>query len=147
MLTTLATIWVLHVAAMMSPGANVLLVSQLAASDHQANALRAALGITVSAAIWSASAVLGVNAVFSAFPSLRLGLQVVGGVYLLWVANRLWRASGCARPTAAAKPAPTAWPDHCWAPWAWACWPPPCAKRADKQHLPLLKQELLAKHP
>lgn len=94
MISTLATIWILHVAAMMSPGANVLLVSQLAASDDSANAMRAALGITVGAAIWSASAVLGVNALFSAFPSLRLGLQVVGGVYLLWVASRLWRASG-----------------------------------------------------
>ena len=94
MFSTLATIWVLHVAAMMSPGANVLLVSQLAASNNAPNAMRAALGVAVGAAIWSASAVLGVNAVFSAFPSVRLGLQVVGGVYLLWVASRLWRANG-----------------------------------------------------
>lgn len=31
MLTTLITIWILHVAALATPGANVLLVSQLAA--------------------------------------------------------------------------------------------------------------------
>lgn len=92
MISTLARIWILHVAAMMSPGANVLLVSQLAASDDSANAMRAALGITVGAAIWSASAVLGGDAV-QRLPSLRLGPRW-WAVYLLWVASRLWRASG-----------------------------------------------------
>jgi threonine efflux protein len=38
MLSTLVTIWLLHVAALLSPGANVLLVSQLAASDHARSA-------------------------------------------------------------------------------------------------------------
>jgi threonine/homoserine/homoserine lactone efflux protein len=93
MTTTLLTIWLLHVAAMMSPGANVLLVSQLAASDRARSARFAALGVTVGAAIWATSAVLGVNAVFHMFPGLRLGLQVAGGVYLLYVASRLWRSS------------------------------------------------------
>jgi threonine efflux protein len=92
MFTTLATIWVLHIVAMVSPGANFLLVSQLAASNNTRNALRAAAGVAVGAAIWSASAVLGMHAVFSAFPSVRLGLQLMGGVYLLWLASRLWRA-------------------------------------------------------
>ena len=93
MTNTLLTIWLLHVAAMMSPGANVLLVSQLAASDRARSARFAALGVTVGAAIWATSAVLGVNAVFHMFPGLRLGLQMAGGVYLLYVASRLWRSS------------------------------------------------------
>ena len=92
MLTVLASIWVLHVAAMVSPGANVLLVSQLAASDHKRSAFLAALGVTVGAAIWASFAVLGVHAVFEAFPQLRLALQVCGGFYLLYVARRLWRS-------------------------------------------------------
>jgi threonine/homoserine/homoserine lactone efflux protein len=37
--------------------------------------------------------VLGVNVVFVAFPELRLALQVAGGVYLLYVAIRLWQSS------------------------------------------------------
>ncbi|MCC6469214.1 MAG: LysE family transporter [Alphaproteobacteria bacterium] len=96
MLSSLVTIWILHVAAMMSPGPNVLLVSQLAASDRARSAAFAALGVTCGAALWVTCAVLGVHVVFVAFPGLRLALQVAGGAYLLYVASRLWRSSGAA---------------------------------------------------
>ena len=94
MLATLLTIWLLHAAALLSPGANVLLVSQLAASDRGRSAVFAALGVTLGALLWATFAVLGVHAVFGAFPGLRLGLQILGGVYLLYVATRLWRSHG-----------------------------------------------------
>lgn len=94
MLSTLLTIWLLHVAALLSPGANVLLVSQLAASDRGRSAVFAALGVTLGALLWATFAVLGVHAVFAAFPGLRLGLQILGGVYLLTMAIRLWRSRG-----------------------------------------------------
>jgi len=96
MLSTLLTIWILHVAALATPGANVLLVSQLAASDRAQSAVYAALGVTLGGLIWASSAVLGVHAIFQAFPSLRLALQIAGGVYLLVVAGRLWRSGGAA---------------------------------------------------
>lgn len=96
MLSTLVTVWILHVAAMMSPGANVLLVAQLAASDRARSAAFAAVGITCGAALWATCAVLGVHVVFVAFPGLRLALQVAGGGYLLYVAVRLWQSSGVA---------------------------------------------------
>lgn len=92
MISTLLTIWLLHAAALLSPGANVLLVSQLAASDRGRSAVFAALGVTLGALLWASFAVLGVHAVFEAFPGLRLGLQVLGGVYLLYLAVRLWRS-------------------------------------------------------
>lgn len=94
MLATFFTIWLLHAAALLSPGANVLLVSQLAASDCGPSAVFAALGVTLGALLWATFAVLGVHAVFGAFPGLRLGLQILGGVYLLYVATRLWRSRG-----------------------------------------------------
>jgi threonine efflux protein len=112
MLSILLTIWFLHVAAMMSPGANVLLVSQLAASDRARSAVFAALGVTVGAAIWSLCAVLGVNAIFQVFPGLRLALQVAGGLYLLYVASRLWRSGGVAwavRGRRCLRPRRSAW--------------------------------------
>jgi threonine/homoserine/homoserine lactone efflux protein len=96
MLSTFVTIWILHVAAMLSPGPNVLLVSQLAASDRARSAAFAALGVTFGAALWATCAVLGVNVVFTAFPGLRLALQVAGGVYLLYVAIRLWQSNSAA---------------------------------------------------
>jgi threonine efflux protein len=94
MLSTFVTIWLLHVAALITPGANVLLVSQLAASGHRRSASYAALGVAMGAAIWSAAAVLGVNALFLAFPAARLLLQVAGATYLLYVASRLWTSRG-----------------------------------------------------
>ena len=94
MLPTLLTIWLLHAAALLSPGANVLLVSQLAASDRGQSAVFAALGVTLGAVAWATFAVLGVNVVFQVFPGLRLALQVAGGLYLMYVASRLWRSRG-----------------------------------------------------
>jgi len=93
MLTTFATIWVLHVAALLTPGANVLLVSHLAATGDRRSASYAALGVTLGAVVWSSAAVLGISVLFAAFPTARLLLQVAGAMYLLYVAFRLWRAS------------------------------------------------------
>jgi threonine efflux protein len=94
MFYTLLTIFLLHWAALVIPGANVLVVSSLAANGSRTAACFAALGVTVVAVIWSVFAVLGVNAVFAAHPFLRLSLQLAGGVYLIYVAVRLWRSGG-----------------------------------------------------
>lgn len=107
MLSTLATIWILHVAAMVSPGPNFLLVSQLAASDRTRSAVFAALGVASGATLWATCAVLGVNVVFAVFPGLRLALQIAGGVYLLYLAIRLWRSSGAA--SVALVPSVSSW--------------------------------------
>lgn len=70
----------------------MLLVSQLSVSQGRRSGLFAALGVTLGACMWATLAVLGVNAVFEAFPRVRLVLQIAGGCYLLYVACRLWRS-------------------------------------------------------
>lgn len=92
MLAILSSIWILHVAALLTPGANTLLVSQLAASDSTRSAMFATLGIVSGATIWATAAVLGVNAFFEVFPQSRIALQVAGSGYLLYIATRLWRS-------------------------------------------------------
>jgi threonine/homoserine/homoserine lactone efflux protein len=92
MLSVLLTVWLLHVAALVTPGANVLLVSHLAANGDRRAATYAALGVTVGAVAWSSAAVLGVSALFVAVPALRLALQVAGAAYLIYVACRMWLA-------------------------------------------------------
>lgn len=87
---------VLHWVVLVTPGANVLLISQLAASGHKRAALYASLGICMVALIWATLAILGLNAVFAALPQLRLAIQVVGGLYLIYVAIRLWRSGQAA---------------------------------------------------
>lgn len=93
---TLLQIWFMHVAAMLSPGPNTLLVSRFAAEQKRELAQYAALGITLGAAVWVTSTMLGVHLLFEAFPVLRLGFQGVGGVYLIYIAWRLW---GSDRPS------------------------------------------------
>ncbi len=92
MLLTLLSIAALHWIVLVTPGANVLVVSQLAASGYRAAACFAGLGVAVVAAIWALLAILGVNAVFAAHPGLRLGVQVAGGIYLCYIAFKLWRS-------------------------------------------------------
>src|SRR5688500_1803269 len=94
MLTTLVSVAILHWVILVTPGANVLVVSQLAASGARRAACFAALGVTVVAVIWASLAAFGVHAVFEAHPHLRFALQLAGGAYLCYVAIRLWRSAG-----------------------------------------------------
>ncbi len=103
MLSVLFTIWLLDVASLIIPGANVLLVSHLSASSSQRHAIAAAIGVAAGAALWSSAAVLGVDALFVAFPTMRLFLQIAGAAYLLHLASRLWRE----RLSPASQPAAT----------------------------------------
>ena len=93
MLTTLLAVALLHWVVLITPGANVLVASQLAAAGHRRAACFAAAGVTAVALVWSLLAVLGVNAVFAAHPRLRLALQFAGGLYLCYVAFRLCKSS------------------------------------------------------
>jgi threonine efflux protein len=97
MLASLLTIAVLHWAVLLVPGFNFVLLGQLAAGRSRQSALSAAAGMVTATLGWAALAVLGVGAVFSAHPMLRFAAQVVGGLYLLHLAFKLWH-SGSAAP-------------------------------------------------
>ncbi|MDO9112811.1 MAG: LysE family transporter [Polaromonas sp.] len=102
MFTTLLTIALLHWLVLVTPGANVLLVSQLAAGGQRRSAFFAGLGVTTVAVTWALLALLGINVVFAAMPQLRLALQVAGGMYLCYVAVRLWRSGSAGKGEPAA---------------------------------------------
>jgi threonine efflux protein len=95
-MSALLAIALLHWVVMVTPGPNVLVVSNLAAGGSRKAAFFAAIGVTAVAGIWSTLAVLGVDAVFAAHPYLRLAVQVAGGLYLLYVASRLWGSTSSA---------------------------------------------------
>jgi threonine efflux protein len=92
MLHSLVIISLLHWAVLIIPGANVLVVTQLAASGHRRAACCAGLGITVVAVIWSSLALAGLHAVLDAHPFLDQGLRLLGGCYLCFLAIRIWRS-------------------------------------------------------
>jgi len=100
MIQTLVTIAILHWAVLLIPGFNFVLIGQLAASGSRRAALAAVVGMTTATLIWASLAVAGVGTVFAAHPSLRLGAQALGGIYLLYLAVQLLRSSGGAQSTA-----------------------------------------------
>ena len=92
MLHTLLTIALLHWVVLVTPGANFVLVGQLAASGQRGPACAAALGITTVTLSWASLAILGLGVVFSSHPALRQACQFAGGAYLLYLASKLWRS-------------------------------------------------------
>lgn len=92
----LGSVFVVHVLAMLSPGPNVLVVTQTAASRTRRAAVLVALGIATGAALWSAAALLGLAVLFAQVAGLYGALTVMGGMYLLYLAFGLWR--GAHRP-------------------------------------------------
>jgi threonine efflux protein len=88
----------LHWLLLISPGPNLILVTQLAASGRIRSALFASLGISAVAVLWSLLAIFGVGAVFKVVPAARVALQVVGVAYLCYLALRLWRSSATVNP-------------------------------------------------
>lgn len=92
MTATLLAVMVLHWAVLVTPGPNVLIVTQLAAGGDRRSALFAGLGVSCVAVFWATLAVLGVDAVFRVHSGARLVLQAAGGLYLLVLAIKLWRS-------------------------------------------------------
>jgi threonine efflux protein len=92
MTTALLAVGLVHWMLLLIPGPNMFLVSHLAAGGQRRAAWLASLGISMVACWWALLAMLGVQALFAAMPGIRLGVQVVGGFYLLLLALRFWRS-------------------------------------------------------
>lgn len=101
MLTSLLAIAVLHWAVLVIPGFNFVLIGQLAAGGSRVAAMAAVAGMTMATLAWATLAVAGVGIVFTAHPVLRSIAQVAGGLYLLHLAFKLWRAGRQSSATAA----------------------------------------------
>lgn len=105
MLASLIAIAFLHWVVLVTPGANFLLVGQLAASGQRRAAIAASLGITCVTFTWALLAVLGVGVVFAAHPLLRQLAQIAGGAYLITIAWRMTRSAS--RSQASESDSPT----------------------------------------
>jgi RhtB (resistance to homoserine/threonine) family protein len=87
----IATIALVQLMGTMSPGPSFLIVSQAAVAESRATALRLAFGLAIGTVIWAVSAMLGLKALLTAFGSLYLAMKTAGGLYLIYLAVRLWR--------------------------------------------------------
>jgi threonine/homoserine/homoserine lactone efflux protein len=76
-----------------SPGPSFVMVAREAVRHSRAHALAAALGMGLGGLAFAAAALLGLQAVLHAVPTLYLVLKVLGGLYLGWLGWRIFAAA------------------------------------------------------
>lgn len=77
--------------AILSPGPGIVAVSQAAFSLGRRDAMPYALGLAVGASAWCLLALTGLTVIFEAVPLALSAFHVAGGLYLLWIAAKMWR--------------------------------------------------------
>ena len=88
----------------MSPGPSFVMVARTAVSASRADGVAAALGMGVGGVLFAIAALLGLNGLLQAVPSLYVALKVAGGVYLAYLGVRIWRGAGAALSMSADGP-------------------------------------------
>jgi threonine/homoserine/homoserine lactone efflux protein len=80
-----------HALAAVSPGPSFVLSVRTAAAEGMRPALAPAAGFGLGAALWAAAALLGLALLFELAPVLLTAMKMAGGVFLVWMALRMWR--------------------------------------------------------
>lgn len=87
--------------AILSPGPAIIAATQTAFARGRAVALPYGIGLATGASLWALFAILGLAVVFRVVPALYLTLKVFGCLYLLWIAQAMWRDARAPLPEAA----------------------------------------------
>jgi threonine/homoserine/homoserine lactone efflux protein len=87
-----------------SPGPSFVLVARTAVAASRRDGIATALGMGVGAAIFALAALLGLHALFTAVPWIYTALKIAGGLYLIYLAYRIWR--GAKQPLTVTNTAP-----------------------------------------
>lgn len=80
-------------AGAVSPGPSFVLVARIAMVSSRMNGIAAAIGMGIGGALFSLLALFGLQTVLSNVPMLYLLLKLFGGLYLLWLAFKVWNSS------------------------------------------------------
>lgn len=77
--------------AILSPGPAIIAASQSAAARGRAASMPYAMGLAFGASLWCLFALFGLTVVFRLVPQLYVALKLAGGIYLVWIAWKMWR--------------------------------------------------------
>lgn len=86
----LGALVLLNLVGAASPGPDVILITRQA-TRSRSHALATVLGIHVGVLMWVSITVLGATALLTAFPQLVDVVQVVGGIWLVWMGQAMVR--------------------------------------------------------
>jgi threonine efflux protein len=92
LLTLLLSLAAVDLLAILSPGPNILLVTQTAVEQDRRRALIVGCGLAAASAVWAGIALTGLAVVFELVPSLETAIRIAGAGYLIYLGTRLWRA-------------------------------------------------------
>jgi len=91
-LTALLSLFAVDFLAILSPGPNILLVTQTAVERNRWHAIVAGFGLTAASLVWAGMALTGLVVLFEVMPSLQTAVRIAGAAYLIYLGIRLWRA-------------------------------------------------------
>lgn len=92
-LIVIATLLGALAVGVISPGPSFLMVAQTSVATSRRAGMAAALGMGSAAGLLALIALVGLHAVLSTSAGLTTALQGFGGLYLLYLAWRIWRAA------------------------------------------------------
>ena len=95
----LTALLLLTTAASFTPGPNTTLSTALGANFGLRHALRFVLAVPVGWGLLFSLCAAGVGALVLALPPLRIAIQTLGVLYLLWLAFKLFRSGACLAAT------------------------------------------------
>ena len=87
--------------SIMSPGPNVLAVIGTSMSVGRPAGLALALGVAAGSFCWATATALGLSALLATYAAALIVIKIVGGLYLLWLAYKSFRAAASAHDIAA----------------------------------------------
>lgn len=78
----------------MSPGPSFLVVSRVAVDQSRAQALAVAAGLATGAGTLALIAAMGLYVILESVPWLYKAFKLLGGLYLCYLAYKIWRSAG-----------------------------------------------------
>ena len=87
----LATIGLVQLLAVISPGPSFLVTAQTAVARSRLDGVKIAFGLGAGTLVWSTAAVLGLNVLFRLYHWLFVGMKIAGALFLLWIALQIFR--------------------------------------------------------
>lgn len=89
----LATFVAACLVALASPGPAFIAQSQTALSQGRRPAIAMGVGLATIASFWCGLALFGLTTLFDYVPWLYSAMKIIGGLYLIWIAQSIWRTA------------------------------------------------------
>ncbi|NQW00451.1 MAG: LysE family translocator [Rhodospirillales bacterium] len=83
---------------LLTPGPNILAVVGTSMAVDRRSGMALAVGVAVGTLLWALLTVIGLSAFLAAFASAFFMLKIAGGLYLLWLAYKIFRSASASSP-------------------------------------------------